>query len=147
MDIITEVHTGAVEATHIGGAAPAVALTRSATASAAGASGVINGRLVQSPHLPRHHSTAHPLAGWTVLVGKGSLLRISHVLVRVKSGPNGEFAIHMKPGIYVIAGVWRGSGQQCVGARVRYAQGSAHTLSLAATDREYEQLRRSKRAP
>lgn len=120
MDVITEAHTGSIEMVHIGSSAPVSAdLTPVSTAGeqprasvAMTRRGVIEGRLVESTSPPPgFKSSTRPLVGWTVVIAKGRLSALTtqtsrNIVARIKTRTGGRFALHMKPGTYVVAGVW-----------------------------------------
>jgi hypothetical protein len=120
MDVIAEAHTGSIEMVHIGQSAPSsTELTPVSTTEgevlasvATVRRGVIEGRLVESTSPPPgFKSTTRPLVGWTVVVAKGKLSELTtqsspSIVARVKTREGGHFALHMKPGTYIVAAVW-----------------------------------------
>lgn len=146
MAVITDAHSGWVEGQYIGQHAPASAdltaipATQPVAAASRIAAGVtarrgeISGRLVQSNALPGAGSERHGLGHWPVVIGRGKLpLRLpsggagaehrAGILKRVTTGPGGRFVVHMPPGRYVVAGVWRAgspsAGEICEREHVR----------------------------
>lgn len=127
MAVITDAHTGFVDSTFIGSKTPSasgmtdVSITEPSVATIArtkNSLGVIVGRLVQSTSPPAgFKSTTRPLVGWSVLIGKGKLPlftpssgreagRTPDVIATLTTGADGRFSVHVKPGKYLIAGVW-----------------------------------------
>ena len=114
MAVITDAHTGFVDTTFIGLRTPtasgmtAVSITEPAVATTASvALGVIAGRLIESGSPPHADSKPSPVVGWHVLIGKGQLLsHTSHIIATLTTRAGGRFAIHVKPGKYLIAGMY-----------------------------------------
>jgi hypothetical protein len=124
MGVITEAHTGEVEATYIGPTTPTAAglgpvpideeSGQATISSVGGKRGLIVGRLVQSTSPPPgYKGTTRALVGWHVLIGRGRLVEDEsaagpkfYVVARVTTGADGRFTVHTKPGRYAVAGVW-----------------------------------------
>lgn len=133
MEVITEAHTGEAEMTHIGQSAPTaglapVSLAEGGTASVARPldHGVIDGRLVSSTGSGRHRQRlkipVRPLVGWTVVVATGDARTLKtqaspQVVARLKTAANGRFTVVMRPGTYLVAGVWPPRGGPTAGHR------------------------------
>jgi hypothetical protein len=132
MAVIADSHTGWLEGRYIGPNAPVSAALKPvaapvpsagretmATAARSNARGVILGRLIQSVGLPFRPRKIRPLVGWPVLIGKGPPpFRIDpNVVASVRTGADGRFAVRVKPGKYLVAGVWRAgtpsAGERC----------------------------------
>jgi hypothetical protein len=153
LGVITEAHTGEVEATYIGPTTPAAAglepvsigeeSGQATIANVGSRRGLIVGRLVQSTSPPAgYKGTTRALVGWHVLIGRGRLVEDEspagarfYVVAHATTGAEGRFTVHTKPGRYSVAGVWAhgfpSAGAVCdprkvvvkAGARVRVTLG------------------------
>jgi hypothetical protein len=98
--------------------------------------GAIVGRLIRAASPPHgYKSTTRPVVGWTVLIARGKLSfsRTADIVATVKTGAGGRFAIHLKPGRYLLAGEFPpgepNAGEACAPARVTVKPGArSHVL-------------------
>lgn len=102
--------------------------------------GTVAGKLMRATSPPHgYKSTTRPVVGWTVLIARGKLpvSRAADIVARVKTGAGGRFAIHLKPGRYLLAGEFPSgepnAGEACAPARVTVKPGARSRVLLGCT--------------